>query len=133
MLNKVTSWLVLIYFLVIIIPPVSAFAETDSMNSLVEFHPSNQARLFLIDLLEWQQMAQTKRGESFINIYSLAHGYDNKETGRTLIKFVDPVAESVHLAMGTFAQLELQQTTFARYHLSHIRYARSDVSPPYLS
>jgi len=135
MLHKAITWLMLIYLVVYVIPPISAFAGPGILTPSkerplsIQTH-SQQARLLLVDLLVWQQITQTKRSESVTSISGLAHGYDDKETNTILEKVVDIIAEAVHIDENRFIWIESQQAVPARYHLAYILYSHSGISPP---
>lgn len=127
------SWILLIYFALVIVPPVSSFAILSQSNAAaseeVNLEQHQSTTLLLFDIMLWQQLKKAKHSQHFL-------------TEGTSVDSVLQIFEEQVIRMAVFALLlsgfPLLFVQFAvplseRLRSSLIHFSRSGVSPPAFS
>jgi hypothetical protein len=138
MLHKVISWLLLLYFAAVVIPPNASFTDTEKAylskaTSLYEQAHNKQAEIYLFDLLFWQQISLAKRVERIADITGFVPGNNDGEAALLRIKAINLATDARCADLDRSTRLRLQHTPRTLYHMACIRYACSGISPPHLS
>lgn len=131
-IKSLISWLLLIYFVLYIVPPVSSFRSSphgsDPGESVYAVdRDGSKAKLFLFDIVLWEQLKKTKNSEFLMSPStdsSVSKGFtDFRENGQQAL--ID-ISSAFSRPVGFGRKVPL----FNGARSSVIRFSCSGISPP---
>jgi hypothetical protein len=136
-LQKFISWTLLLYFAAFVIPPVSSFASSGNYGSvrIDQFtmeQDHRQTRLFLVDMLVWGQLKQSRHSDAVLLTLADARC----DSPRSLSALEDALYHAAAIEENRLAlSPEVRCCSIGRSlsRTSSIRFERSGISPPSLS
>jgi hypothetical protein len=134
-IHRTVSGILLAYFVLFVVPPVSSFASNEQRSTTTEkaaFAHENrdrkQAARFLFDIIAWQQFKKTRQSE-FLETVSNALFGSSALTG--FMEDFQPAAFSKKMSLW-LVDMGRHVITSHRSRSSFIRFFRSGSSPPVL-
>jgi hypothetical protein len=131
-LHTIVSWILLAYFAVFIVPPVSIFAPGErAVPAVPEAGRSLEqdrgaAPLLLFDFILWQTLKKTKHSEEFLASIPVDVDRDTTDTRCA------PLVQAPSGSSG-FAPFTGRVSLVNGSRSSAIRFTRSGISPPFFS
>lgn len=135
--NRTVSGILLAYFALFIVPPVSSFAsnvqisaDSDKTSPGFRSRDHKQAVRFLFDIIIWQQFKKTKQSEFLESVNNGLLNSGNESTRS--IKAFQPAAGVNTLILGLNHMGRRDIIPSHRSRSSITRFSRSGSSPPVL-
>lgn len=127
-----TSWLLLSYFALFIVPPLSSFGPVPNIAAAQEQYSLKQARqrapVFLFDIIIWQQLEQTRHSE-----FLAPPGGANQNNGPADCRTNQQAAAQIKILFPGPDHSSRNLPEYYQSCSSDIRFSRSGTSPPRLS
>jgi len=130
-LQRGVSWVLLIYFALFIVPPLSTFAPSPAAPGAPDagyrlVMQGHGAPMLLFDVILWQNLKKTKQSEEFLHVSPDA-GHETAIAGQSA---ADAILTRFRSYPSCCADVTGTVSPFHRSRSSSIRFTRSGTAPP---